>query len=110
MLTIAGQYDLHAICRGAAMPGAEGNDPAMFIRLMSWERSEQAVGYIAGCGLKFEPANPFWNELLGCLPETTTPKDDVMPHPTRFVAMNGYERGIGKKITTEWQRPQRPAA
>ena len=33
-----------------------------------------------------------------------------MPHPTRFVAMSGYERGVGKKITTEWQRPQRRAA
>ena len=33
-----------------------------------------------------------------------------MPHPTRFVAMNGYERGVGKKITTEWQRPKQSAA
>jgi hypothetical protein len=33
-----------------------------------------------------------------------------MPHPTRFVAMSGYERGVGKKITTEWQRPKHSAA
>jgi hypothetical protein len=33
-----------------------------------------------------------------------------MPHPTRFVEMNGYERGVGKKVTTEWQRPQQGVA
>ena len=110
LLSIAGTYDPHAIRCGAAMLGAAGNDPATLARLARWERSEQVVRYIAECGMKFEPDNSFWSELLALLPGTPPPKDGVMPHPTRFVAMNGYERGIGKKITTEWQRPQRPAA
>lgn len=66
--------------------------------------------YIAECDVKFEPANAFWSELLARLPVTPPPKDGIMPLPTRFVAMNGFERGIGKKIATEWQRPQRSAA
>lgn len=111
MLSIAGPYDPHMIRCGAAMLGAEGNDPAELARLAVWERSEQVVRYIAECGTKFEPANAFWGELLRLLPATPRPKEGVMPHPTRFVAMNGFERGVGKKITTEWQRPQhRPAA
>lgn len=110
LLTIAAPYDPHAIRCGAAMLAAEGNDPATLARLTRWERSEQVVRYIAECGMRFEPACAFWNELLALLPKTPPPKDGVMPHPTRFVAMNGYERGIGKKITTEWQRPQRHAA
>ena len=110
LLSIAGPYDPHMIRCGAAMLGAEGNDPQTLARLTRWERSEQVVRYIAECGMKFEPANAFWSELLALLPVTPPPKDGVMPHPTRFVAMNGFERGIGKKITTEWQRPQRPAA
>lgn len=110
LLTIAAPYDPHAIRCGAAMLGAEGNDPTTIARLTRWERSEQVVRYIAECGMKFEPTNSFWSGLLGCLPQTPPPKDGVMPHPTRFVAMTGYERHTGKKITAEWQRPQRPAA
>lgn len=111
LLCIAGQYDPHAIRCGAAMLGAEGNDPVNIARLAVWERSEAVVRYVAECGAKFEPENAFWSTLLTLMPQTPPPKPGVLPHPTRFVAMNGYERGVGKKITTEWQRPQhRPAA
>lgn len=111
LLTIAAPYDPHAIRCGAAMLGTVGNDVATLARLAAWERSEAVVRYVAECGRKFEPANPFWPDLLALLPVAPVFKDGVMPHPTRFVAMNGYERGVGKRITTEWQRPQaRPAA
>lgn len=110
LLTVAGRYDPHAIRCGAAMLGAEGNDPVDLARLTLWERSETVVRYVTECGLHFEPENSFWRELLSLLPLVAAPKTGVLPHPTRFVAMNGYERGVGKKITTEWQRPQhRPA-
>ena len=111
LLTIAAPYDPHAIRCGAAMLGAVGNNVATLARLSAWERSEAVVRYIAECGRKFEPGNPFWSDLLALVPVTAAFKEGVMPHPTRFVAMNGYERGVGKRITTEWQRPQvRPAA
>jgi hypothetical protein len=110
LLSIAGRYDPHAIRCGAAMLGAEGNKPETLVRLARWERSEQVVRYIAECGIQFEATNAFWSELLNLLPKTQPPKEGVMPHPTRFVAMNGFERGIGKKVTTEWQRPQRTVA
>jgi len=111
LLTVAGRYDPHAIRCGAAMLGAEGNNPVDLARLTLWERSETVVRYVTECGLHFEPENSFWRELLSLLPPVAAPKIGVLPHPTRFVAMNGYERGVGKKITTEWQRPQhRPAA
>ena len=111
LLTIAGKYDPHAIRCGAAMLSAEGNDPVLLAKLAAWERSETVVRYVAECGLRYEPKNPFWKALLALLPPVAAPKTGVLPHPTRFVAMNGYERGVGKKITTEWQRPQRrPAA
>lgn len=111
LLTVAAPYDPHAIRCGAAMLGAPGNEARTLARLAIWERSEAVVRYVAECGQKFEPANSFWTDLLALLPMTPPLKDGVMPHPTRFVAMNGYERGAGKRITTEWQRPQqRPAA
>ena len=109
LLTISQPYEPHTIRCGAAMLGAEGNDPKTLARLTIWERSEAVVAYIAGCGRKFEPGNSFWPDLLSLLPITPSPKDGVMPHPTRFVAMNGFERRIGKKLSIEWQRPQRPA-
>jgi hypothetical protein len=92
------------------MLGAFGNDPAIVARLAIWERSEAIVRFVAECGRKFEPQNIFWRDVLDRLPECSVLKDGVMPHPTRFVAMSGYERGVGKKITTVWQRPQRSAA
>ncbi len=92
------------------MLGAIGNDPVQVSMLAIWERSEAVVRFVAECGRKFEPLNSYWNDLLARLPVCESPKDGVMPHPTRFVAMSGYERGLGKKITTEWQRPQQSAA
>jgi len=105
LLTIAGPYDPHSIRCGAAMLGAKGSDPVALARLAKWERSEAVFRYVAECGSRFEPDNPFWRTLISILPECTPLKSGVMPHPTRFVAMNGYERGIGGKITYEWQRP-----
>ena len=110
LLSIAGAYEPHSIRCGAAMLSAEGNAPVNLARLAVWERSETVVCYVAECGAKFEPKNAFWSKLLALLPQTPPPKDGVLPHPTRFVAMNGYERGVGRKITTEWQRPQKRTA
>jgi hypothetical protein len=110
LLSIAAPYDPHSIRCGAAMLSAAGNDPAEIARLAKWERSEQVVRYVAECGQSFEPANAFWSDLLRLLPQTAKPKEGVMPHPTRFVAMSGYQRGVGTQVTTEWQRPQRRVA
>jgi hypothetical protein len=105
LLTIAAPYDPHSIRCGAAMLGAPGNDAATISRLATRERSEAVVRYVAESGLRFEPGNSFWSELINLLPGTLPLKSGVMPHPTRFVAMNGYARGVGKRITYEWQRP-----
>jgi hypothetical protein len=105
LLNGAGSYSPHSIRCGAAMLGAIGNDPGLVAKLAIWERSESVVRFVAECGRKFEPQNPYWVNLLERLPVCGAPKDGVMPHPTRFVAMSGYKRGVGKKISTEWQRP-----
>ena len=106
LLNGAGTYSPHSIRCGAAMLGAIGNDPAVIAKLAIWERCEAVVHFVAECGRSFEPHNSYWTELLERLPACSAPKEGVMPHPTRFVAMSGYERGVGKKITTQWQRPQ----
>jgi hypothetical protein len=87
------------------MLAAGGNDPTTIARLAINERAVVVVRYIAECGRRFEPHNEFWGQLLDLLPQCPEPKAGVMPHPTRFVAMNGYERGVGTRISTEWQRP-----
>jgi hypothetical protein len=110
LLSIAQVYDPYSIRCGAAMLGADGNDPQTLARLAIWERSEMVVAYVAACGEKYESDNSLWAELLALLPVMPQPKEGVMPHPTRFVAMNGYERHVGRKTTFEWQRPRRFAA
>jgi hypothetical protein len=56
------------------------------------------VRYIALCGSRFEPGNPFWTDLLIALPETVIDRDHL-PHPTRFVEMTGIDRGKVGTIT-----------
>ena len=92
------------------MLGAVGNNPVLIAQLAVRERSQSVVRFVAECGRKFEPDNGYWSQLLILLPDCQPVKQGVMPHPTRFVTMNGYERGIGKKISTQWQRPQTAAA
>lgn len=100
------RYHPQTIRLGAAMLGAEGNDPAEIAHLAAMERSESLVRYVAECGKKFEPDNPFWDRLLENLPTLPAPKSSVVPHPTRFVAMTGFTRS-GPEIVTEWIRPSR---
>ena len=107
LLNVALPFDPHAIRCGAAMVSAEGNSPKRLAWLAKLERSEQVLRYVAECGKKFEPENPFWTELLALLPVTPQPKDGALPHPTRFVSMTGYVRGVGPKIVTQWERPRK---
>lgn len=112
LLNVALPFDSHAIRCGAAMAGAEGNSPKQLAWLAKLERSERVLRYVAECGKKYEPENPFWQELLSLLPVTPPEKDGALPHPTRFIEMTGFIPGVGRKLVTEWQRPQRmtPAA
>ena len=106
LLDVALPFDPHAIRCGAAMVGAEGNEPKRLAWLAKLERSENVLRYVAECGRKFEPENPFWTELLALLPYFPPPEDGALPHPTRFIAMTGFIPGVGRKLVTEWQRPR----
>lgn len=106
LLSTALRYEPHSIRCGAAMLGAQGNHPRRLARLAVMERCVAPVCYVAQAGQRFEPANPFWRELLAVLPKTPPPKSGVLPHPTRFVAMTGFTRR-GREAVVEWQRPAR---
>ena len=102
-------YSPRSIRIGAAMLGARGNEVQTLARLVVEERCVAVARYIAGAGLRYEPENPFWSDLLRSLPEAAPPPDGVMPHPTRFVEMTGIDREhVGLKI--RWLRPLQPAA
>ncbi|GDY22218.1 hypothetical protein LBMAG56_35650 [Verrucomicrobiota bacterium] len=104
LLNPALRYHPQTLRIGAAMLGATGNSPEKIAWLARLERCEQVIRYIAGAGRKFEPANPFWDQLLVLLPPTAPPDSAVVPHPTRFVAMTGITRqGVG--IVTWWIHP-----
>lgn len=103
------RYHPQTLRLGAAMLGAEGNDPETIARLAKYERCEPLVRYVAEAGKQFEPENEFWKKLLSLLPATPPPKSSVVPHPTRFVAMTGITRR-GIETVTEWIRPRPVAA
>lgn len=61
-------------------------------------------------GTELEPDNPFWKNLLEHLPPATPPtQPDVLPHPTRFVAMSELTRR-GQGPVSQWIRPTRRQA
>jgi len=105
LLNPALRYHAQTLRLGAAMVGAENNDPEKIARLAKYERSESVVRYVAEAGRRFEPDNKFWERLLSLLPVTLAPKSSVVPHPTRFVAMTGITRQ-GVETITEWIRPR----
>lgn len=106
LLNLALRYNPQSIRLGAAMLGAEDNDPVAIARLAKMERSEAIVRYVAAAGQKYEPANQFWPRLLALLPVTPDPKSSVVPHPTRFIAMTGITRR-GVETVIQWIRPAR---
>jgi hypothetical protein len=98
-------YSPHTIRLGAAMLGAAGNREKELVNLAKAEGCEAIVSYIAKAGLRFEPNNPLWKDLLAELPQTAEPEDGILPHPTRFVSMTGFTRSGPGKVTV-WIRPR----
>ncbi len=96
------QPTAHQIRLAAALLGAADELAADVAKLAVDENSAGVVRYIAFCGSRFEPQNPFWTDLLNALPETEIDRDHL-PHPTRFVEMTGIDRGkVG--TFTRWIR------
>ena len=92
----------------AALLGAPEAQAEEAAALAIEENCADVVRYIAVCGGRFEPENPFWQVLLNHLPEAKMDADK-WPHPTRFVEMTGIDRGkVG--VVTRWIRPRRPLA
>ena len=104
LLTIANPYEPWFIRIGAMMLSHPSNDVRKLALYTKYERSEVIVREIALAGLRYEPENAFWSELLALLPETAPPKSGVMPHHTRFVSIPGL---IALKTVgpTKWLRP-----
>jgi hypothetical protein len=98
-------YSPHTIRLGAAMLGAAGNRATELVRLAKTEGCESVVRYIAKAGLRFEPDNPLWGDLVTKLEYTAEPEEGILPHPTRFVSMTGFTRAGPGKVTI-WIRPR----
>lgn len=92
----------------AAVLSAPEVDVETLGRLAAQEGCAGLVRYIAECGRKYEPQNPFWEELLGKVGDAVIPPEPL-PHPTRFIEMTGMVRGkVG--LFTHWIRPTPVAA
>jgi hypothetical protein len=92
----------------AALLGAADDSAVAVATLAAGENCAGVLRYIASCGSRFEPRNPFWTDLLDALPETEIDRDRL-PHPTRFVEMTGIDRGkVG--TSTRWVRARNQVA
>lgn len=106
LLCVALPYDFRGFRCGAAVLEIAGLSPARIAQLAIQERSVVPIRYVAEVGQKFEPWHLFWKELLDALPPCAAPPPDVLPHPTRFVAMTGFTRK-GPGFVAECHRPGR---
>jgi hypothetical protein len=97
-------YSLTRLRMAGAMLGAEGVSPPEILRLARLERCESIVRHIAECAFKVEPHHPLWSALLEHLPDFAPPPPDILPHPSRFVAMSGIDR-TGRTYRMQWIRP-----
>jgi len=97
-------YSLTRLRMAGAMLGAEDVSPPEILRLARLERCETIVRHIAECAFKVEPLQPLWTTLLEHLPHLPPPPPDILPHPSRFVAMSGFDR-TGRTNRMQWIRP-----
>lgn len=86
----------------AAVLSASDVDAADLAALAIEERCVPIVVWIATCGADVEPEHSFWTELTDRLPEPELVLS--APHPTRFFAMSGIDKGV-KRTTRQWIRP-----
>lgn len=106
LLSIANAYDPWQIRVGVMMLSANGNNPIKLARYAVYERSESVIRSIALSGVRYEPHNEFWKQLLAALPKCGDLREDVLPHHTRFVSMPGLI-GPGKMGSSVWLRPRK---
>ncbi len=97
-------YSLNRLRMGAAMLAANGVSAEKVPRLARLERSEIIIRHIAESAARVEPDNPLWETLLRCLPTHQPLAPDILPHPSRFVAMSGLDRS-GRYLRFLWIRP-----
>jgi len=96
--------DARQIRLAAALLGSPEITVDEVATLATEENCASIVGYIAACGMRFEPQNPFWRSLAELLPDIKIAADE-MPHPSRFIEMTGIDRGrVG--TFTRWIRPR----
>lgn len=97
-------YSLTRLRMAGAMLAAESVTASEILRLARLERCESIVRHIAECAYKVEPLHPLWASLLENLPNISPAPPDILPHPTRFVAMSGIDR-TGRSNRIQWIRP-----
>ena len=97
-------YSIIPLRMAAGMLGADAISVDKILRLARQERCETIVRYIAECAFRVEPEHPLWTSLMEKLPPVPSLAPDILPHPSRFVAMSGITRA-GRQTSAIWIRP-----
>lgn len=113
LLSVSQPYNPRLIRAGAQLI----SDPAIRLKKLLFEAAKEralpTLAYIARCGQKTEPDNPFWNRLIREIeanPRNRKPvPPGLLPHPSRFTLQMGY-RSRRKCAFIVWLRPMHKPA
>ena len=113
LLSASQPYNPRLIRAGAQLI----SDPAVDLKTLLLEAAKERallpLAYIARCGQKVEPDNPFWDRLVREIeanPRNRKPiAPGLLPHFSRFTLQMGYRSGR-KCASTVWLRPMHKLA
>ncbi len=113
MLSASQPYNPRLIRAGAQLISDPAITPKKLLFEAAKERALPQLAYIARCGQKTEPDNPFWNRLIREIEANPRNRKSItpglLPHPSRFTLQMGYQ-SRRKDTFTVWLRPMRKPA
>ena len=102
LLSGANEYEPFLIRAAAELLRATPFDAARLAALARRERCARVLAYIAQAGAAHDqPGASFWKELLAALGPQRPVPPGVLPHWTRFVALEGMTRA-GRDVRVRW--------
>jgi len=104
LLCPSNPYDPMLVRIGSQLLSKASCKPEKLIALARRERCETILKYIAQAGEETEPDSSTWKYLIAHLPQSSEPKQGILPHKSRFRREPGITNPKKPRLKAEWLR------